>query len=374
MNTENALQLTRDLVGFNTVNPPGNEHPVMEQLAGILEAAGFETRLYALSETRSNLVAHLGGHADELPLVLTGHIDTVPLGDIHWQFDPFQGEIDGDRLYGRGTTDMKAGIAAMTLAALRAAKEPARRRGLTLVYTADEEVGCGGARQLISESLSDFRAGAIVLGEPTSNYPLIGHKGILWAQLETRGISAHASMPEQGDNAISRMARVITRIDEQGLAAPTDPILGSGTHNIGTLQAGSNPNLVPNQATMKIDIRTVPGRTNDETLKALAHLVGDDATITPLISLESIITDHKDEWVQRCFDKLEPILGKRPDPRGATYVTDASVMKPAFGNPPTLVLGPGAPEMAHKTDEYCSIENLRVSVDVYWEIVYDWCY
>ena len=69
-----------------------------------------------------------------------------------------------------------------------------------------------------------------------------------------------------------------------------------------------------------------------------------------------------------------PILGKRPDPRGATYVTDASVMKPAFGNPPTLVLGPGAPEMAHKTDEYCSIENLRVSVDVYWEIVHDWCY
>lgn len=373
MNNFNPLELTQHLVGFNTVNPPGDEHAVMEKIGAALEDAGFEVAIHPLSKTRSNLVAVLDGSGDSLPLVFTGHIDVVPLGDVDWSFDPFAGETDAGRVYGRGTTDMKGGIAGMMLAALRIAREPNRKKGLVLIFTADEEVGCGGAQLLVREPIGIQKAGAIVVGEPTSNYPLIGHKGILWAQIETHGVSAHASMPEQGDNALSKMAQIINRIDERGLNPPTHPILGTGTHNIGTLQAGSNPNLVPNHACMQIDIRTVPGQGNEGALAALKHLVGDEATVTPTVNLDSVMTDHENEWVQSCFDLLEPVLGKRPQPKGATYVTDASILKPALGDPPTIILGPGEPEMAHKTDEYCSIEKLEKSVDVYHDIAKQWC-
>ncbi|MEM7209177.1 MAG: M20 family metallopeptidase [Pseudomonadota bacterium] len=368
------LELTQHLVGFNTVNPPGDEHVVMEKIGAVLEDAGFTTQIFHISETRSNLVASLDGSADGLPIVFTGHIDVVPLGDVDWSFDPFRGETDSGRIYGRGTSDMKSGIATMMLAALRVAKEPKRKRGLVLIFTADEEVGCAGSQLLVKEPMGFDQAGAIVVGEPTGNYPLIGHKGIIWAQVETHGVSAHASMPEQGDNALSKMAKIIARIDEHGLGIPEHPILGGGTHNVGTLQSGSNPNLVPNHACMGIDIRTVAGQSNDDVLHALKHLVGNDADVTPTVNLESVMTDHEDEWVQSCFDITEPVLGKRPKPKGATYVTDASILKPALGNPPTIILGPGEPTMAHKTDEYCDIDKLDKSIDVYHEIAHRWCF
>ena len=118
---------------------------------------------------------------------------------------------------------MKGGIAGMMLAALRITRQPHRKKGLVLIFTADEEVGCGGAKHLVTQPFNVEKAGAIVVGEPTSNYPLIGHKGILWAQVETSGVSAHASMPEQGENAISKMAQIINRIDAHGLNPPTHP-------------------------------------------------------------------------------------------------------------------------------------------------------
>ena len=374
MKNLNALQLTQHLVGFNTVNPPGDEHAVMEKIGATLENAGFAVSIFPMSENRSNLVATLEGSGEGLPLVFTGHIDVVPLGDVDWSFDPFRGETDNGLVYGRGTSDMKGGIAGMMLAALRIAAEPKPKKGLVLIFTADEEIGCGGAIHLVKQPFNVEQAGAIVVGEPTANYPLIGHKGIIWAQVETRGISAHASMPEQGENAISKMAQIINKIDAEGLGSPTHPVLGKGTHNVGTIQAGSNPNLIPNRALMQVDIRTVPGQANDEALAALRHLVGSAATVKPTVNLEAVVTDHEDEWVQSCYEMLTPVLGERPEPRAASFMTDASLLKPALGNPPTIVLGPGEPEMAHKTDEYCSIEKLEVSVDVYLQIAKSWCF
>ena len=242
-----------------------------------------------------------------------------------------------------------------------------------LIFTADEEIGCGGARRMLEQPIELDKVGAIVVGEPTANYPLIGHKGIIWAQVETFGVSAHASMPEQGENAISKMARVINDLDRDGLNMPAHPILGKCTHNVGTIKAGSNANLIPNHATIEVDIRTVPGSTNDDALRALQHIVGDEAKVTPTINLESIISDHQDEWVQSCFSIMTPYLGERPEPKGATYATDGSVLKSMLGNPPTIILGPGEPSMAHKTDEFCSMQKLQTSVEIYSEIANSWC-
>src|SRR5687767_6760471 len=102
-----AVELTQELIGFNTINPPGTERPCAEHLAALLNAAGFEVELSAFGEDRAQLVARIGCIADRLPLAFTGHLDTVPLGDQPWSIDPFAGEIRDGKLYGRGSSDMK---------------------------------------------------------------------------------------------------------------------------------------------------------------------------------------------------------------------------------------------------------------------------
>src|SRR6185436_3365868 len=135
--------LTRELLAFNTVNPPGMERACAQHLGGILEAAGFKVAAHEFAPGRTSLVATIGGNA-RAPICFTGHIDVVPLGAAKWTRDPFAGETDGDRLYGRGSTDMKSGIAAFVIAALELARDMAKGPGLVLVITAGEEIGCEG--------------------------------------------------------------------------------------------------------------------------------------------------------------------------------------------------------------------------------------
>src|SRR5581483_1798173 len=193
--TPGALELTKQIVRMNTVNPPGDEEACARYLGAMLEAAGFGVAYHKMDDKRANLVARIGGRADKAPLCFTGHIDTVPLGAARWSKDPFSGETDAGRLYGRGTSDMKCGVAAFVVAAMNLGRRLERSPGLELVITAGEETGCQGAFDLVSKGAL-HRAGAVVVGEPTSNYPLVGHKGAFWLRARTRGVTAHGSMPE----------------------------------------------------------------------------------------------------------------------------------------------------------------------------------
>ena len=192
------LELTRELTRIRTVNPPGDERACAELLGGILERAGLQVDYYEYAERRTSLVARLDSPSNEAPLCFTGHIDTVPLGMAQWSCDPFAADTDGGKLFGRGTTDMKAGVAAFVCAAMELARSPRPRAGLVLVITAGEELGCEGAVHLAKQGSALGRAGAIVIGEPTGNYPCIGHKGALALNVVTRGVTAHASTPELG--------------------------------------------------------------------------------------------------------------------------------------------------------------------------------
>jgi succinyl-diaminopimelate desuccinylase len=200
--------LTRDLLAFNTINPPGWSAPARRT-----SASCSRTRASRSSRTNSRRDApassrRIGGDDAKPPICFTGHIDVVPLGAAQWTRDAFAGETDGDRMYGRGSTDMKGGIAAFVAAAVALAPKLARGPGLVLVITAGEEIGCEGAKFLADRKLLG-RAGAIVVAEPTANYPYVGHKGLAWFEIETRGVTAHGSMPEVGENAIVKMAQVI---------------------------------------------------------------------------------------------------------------------------------------------------------------------
>jgi succinyl-diaminopimelate desuccinylase len=371
-NTQDAVSLTQALVRMNTINPPGREEPCARHLGALLESAGFAVRYHSYGEGRVSVIATVGGNASKPPLCLTGHIDTVPLGAAPWRMDPFAGDTDAGNLYGRGTSDMKCGVAAFTIAALGMAKRLSGTAGLTLVITAGEETGCEGAFHLYRDGVLG-NAGAVVVAEPTSNYPFVGHKGALWLKARTNGVTAHGSMPEKGINAVYKAAHALNKLEAFRFPNPPHGLMGQATLNVGTFHGGLNINSVPDRAEIGIDIRTVPTVDHKELIRLLAQQLGPEVELEPLMDLEAVYTEPQDPWMQSVFDVMGPILGEKPVPRVATYFTDAAALNQAYNNPPTVILGPGEPQMAHQTDEYCVVERVRSAVAAYEEIIRRWC-
>ena len=366
-----AVALTRDLLRFDTINPPGQERACARHAGALLAQWGFRVDYHEYAEGRTSVVARAGGSETKPPLCLTGHIDTVALGSAAWTRDPFSGETDGDRLYGRGSSDMKAGVAAILLAARDAAKRLAGTPGVVIVLTAAEEGGCIGSEHLARTQLLG-RAGAMVVGEPTSNYPLVGHKGSLKFHATFRGVSAHGSMPELGVNAIYKAAKAVATLEGFDFGVRPHPVMGGPTMNVGTFEGGQGVNMVPDEASIGVDIRTVAGMDHGPLLDRLKRALGNDAELEVFSDMDAVWTEPSGEWVQHVFEICATHLGTRPEPRTATYNTDAGNLRKAWAGAPTVVLGPGEATLAHQTDEYVSMERIRQSVAIYEALIRDW--
>ena len=367
----NALELSRELIRYDTINPPGLERACVEYLAGVLEGAGFTVRTSEYAPDRTSLVARLGDSSGRA-LAFAGHVDTVPLGAMPWTRDPFAGEIDAGRLYGRGSSDMKCGVAAFVTAACRLADRLRDTPGLVLVIVAGEETGCAGSQHL-ADTGALGSAGALVVAEPTANQLCVGHKGVLWLEARASGVTAHGAMPEQGVNAIYKAARAVGKLEHFPFDTRPHAILGSPTLNIGTFSGGLNVNSVPDRATFSLDIRTTPGQSHAELVERLRAHAGDEVVVTPVMDVQPVWTDPADPWIRQLIEVAEPILGARPEARGVSYFTDAGPLTPGFGGVPTVILGPGEVEVMHKTDEYCRIDRLEQAVELYVAIARRWC-
>ena len=367
----NAVDLTRELVRIDSINPQTPERRCAERVGKLLEDAGYQVSFHEFAAGRTSLVARR--EASGPPICFAGHLDTVPLGAAPWSRDPFGGEVDTGRLFGRGSSDMKSGVAAMVEAALRLAKAPLRKAGITLVLVAGEETGCEGAAHLAKVPGALGLAGALVVGEPTENRPVIGHKGALWLKARTRGITAHGSMPQMGVNAVVKAARAVLDLSAFRFDVSPDPLLGSPTLNVGTLHGGLNVNSVPDEAVIGIDIRTVPAQKHAELRAKLAALLGPEVELTPIVDLEGIRTPEDDPFVRQVGEIAAAVTGERRPPGTAPYFTDASVLTPAFGGVPTVVLGPGEMALCHQTDEHCRVGRIEQAAEIYARIARDWC-
>jgi succinyl-diaminopimelate desuccinylase len=372
MGDHDAIALTRSLLAFDTVNPPGRERDCARHIGAMLEAWGFRVDYHEFAEARTSVIARAGGSDSKPPLCLTGHIDVVPLGSRVWTRDPFSGETDGDRLYGRGSSDMKAGIAAIVLAARSVADRLSGTPGVVLVLTAAEEGGCIGSQHLARTQLLG-KAGAMIVGEPTSNFPCLGHKGSLKFHARFRGVAAHGSMPELGVNAIYKAARAVARLEAFDFGVPQHPVMGKPTMNVGTFEGGNAVNSVPDAASVGVDVRTVAGMDHAALQARLQALLGEEAQLDPFSDMSAVWTAPDNEWAQRVFEICGRHLGAPPVPRAASYNTDAGNLLKVYAGVPTVVLGPGEPQLAHQTDEYCSMQRIRQSVAIYEEIIRDWC-
>lgn len=366
---KDVISLTRKLVSFNTVNPPGNEQDIAKYVGNLLADNGFTIDYHQLALNRLTLIAEKGLSGDRPPIVLTGHFDTVSLGEKSWSEDPFSGTIKDGKLYGRGTSDMKGGLAAMIFAAIQVFQESTPKGGVRLIFTAGEEPGCHGAKHLADTNYDMGQASAIIVGEPTSNVPAIGHKGALYLKVSASGKTAHSSMPELGVNAIYKAARAITKIENFNFQVEKDNLHGFSTINVGLINGGKNLNSVPDHAEFTIDIRSTAKVLHSELLDRLSQELGEDVTFETLVDLPSVSSSETSAFVQVVYAVCDI------DPENVTilkslpYMTDGAVLQQLYNGIPTIIVGPGQAEMAHQTDEFCYSAKIEEAVEIYKNII-----
>src|SRR5260221_3820310 len=373
MDAQDAVSLTRTLLRFDTINPPGRERDCARMAGAMLQDVGCKVDFHEFADSRTSCVARLGGNERKSPLCLTGPIDPVALGSRKWSKDPFSGETHGDKLYGRGASDWKAGVDTI-LNACRSFKNKLHgTAGIVVVLTAAEEGGCVGSQHLAKLPRLMGKAGAIVVGEPTSNFAYVGHKGSLKFQARYNGVSAHRSMPQLRQNGIYKVAKAESQHERFSFSSIKHPVMGKPTLNVGTIHGGDGINMVPDWAGFGVDIRTVPGQDHGKLISRLKKVLGKGAAMEMVSDLLPVWTEPDAEWVQRVFEICKPVLGKEPRPRSLTYMTDAANLLKVYKSAPTVVVGPGEAQMAHQTDEWGSVERIRESVSIYEEIIRDWC-
>jgi succinyl-diaminopimelate desuccinylase len=369
MTNPDEILLTKELLSFNTINPPGNEMEVAQFVGKLLLENGFEVSYHEYEENRLHLVAEKGVSGEAAPLVFSGHFDTVALGKKPWSEDPFSGVIKGDRIYGRGSSDMKGGLAAMTVAAIEATRTTTPMGGIRMIFTSGEELGCQGINQLVKSSAELGKARAVIVGEPTANHPAIAHKGALYLNASTKGKTAHSSMPELGDNAVYKAARAVVRIEKLQFHAENDLLLGLPTINVGKFRGGMNINSVPDHAEFTIDIRSTTMTSHQSLLERLKRELGDEVVLETLVDHKPVSNSESGPFIQMVYEVCG-IDGKSSSgPKSLPYLTDGSVLQAFYGGVPTIILGPGEPALAHQTDEYCSIKKIKQSVAIYKSII-----
>ena len=354
---ESATNLLRSMIRAASVNPPGGERDCAEVVYKKLASLGLEAEYIEREPGRTNVVTRLKGSRGTPVLLYNGHIDVVPPGN-GWRHDPFGGEIDGGRLYGRGAADMKSGVASMVAAVEAIVKSGARLRGdLILTAVADEETGSlRGTRYLIENGL---KADMAVVSEPTDLRIEIANKGILWAEIITRGRGSHASRPHLGVNAIDKMHAVIGALHGVKLEGWNElfdvppPVL-----SVTTIKGGTKINVIPDLCKIEVDRRLLPGETPEAALSQIKTAINSVKERDPQLETEINVLD---EWPPMQVSPEEPVVkslagvvekltGGKPKLYGKAAGTDASWLVRDAGIP-TVLYGPGDPRLSHTPDE-----------------------
>jgi acetylornithine deacetylase/succinyl-diaminopimelate desuccinylase-like protein len=285
-------------------------------------------------------------------VVFSGHLDTPPIGD-YWSFS--QSQLASGRMYGRGAADMKGTVVAM----LQAAQDlVARKVPVVLALTTDEETSMQGAIAL-SKTLPLRRAKAVVVGEPTGLRVAYAEKGVLDLAIETRGKAAHGAMPHLGENAISKMMRILRGLEGfKGRIA--HPELGSVTMNIGTFNGGTRLNVVPNKATAEVDIRFPPPYAPEQLYKEIEeHLrrIKTPFTLRRILSMPSVQIDPNAEHVRA----LKEVAAAE----SAVLVHASEAVYYSQVNPRVVIFGAGDEELSHQANEYVKVEAVARASEVF---------
>ncbi|MGH2760925.1 MAG: M20 family metallopeptidase, partial [Actinomycetota bacterium] len=367
---EEVVDFCRELVRAPSENPPGDERAVAETSQGLLGRLGLGAELVEPLPGRVSTVSSWGDGTKTL--LFNGHYDVVPAPDPQtWPYPPFAGEVADGKLYGRGSTDMKAGIAACLAAVSALQRAGVQPRGKLLMHlVADEEaLGTHGSKFLVANGYCEGVTEALV-GEPTDMHLVPAERGAVWLRIITKGRSAHGSTPHLGVNAISHMARVIDAVNGMRFRKLHE-MLGAPTVNIGTIHGGQKVNMVPDRCEIEIDRRTIPGETVEEVVGELEQAI--EALRTDMADLDvHIEVDDFAEASQTpegtslvgLLDEARGRFGIEGSEIGYSGATDARFLINQ-GRIPTIVFGPGNILLAHTTGEYVEVDQLVQATRAY---------
>lgn len=361
------VELTRSLVAVDTRNPPGNEAPIEAEVQAALDARTSRWLSVEPAPGRLSLVAEIehpeGPDSRRPTLIVNGHLDVVPVNADAWTHDPFDPQVVDGRLYGRGTADMKGGIAA-AICALDVLERAGRAPGCNLVFhlVADEERGGRwGTRVLLEEGL--IRGDACLVPEPTDLELCVAERGLWQARIHIAGKPGHGSRPREGVSAIEHAAQVVLALHAADFGGPEHPLLGRPTANVGTIQGGSAFNTVAETCVLGLDRRVLPGATAESTESEIAERI-ERAGIERLryrLELDTFGEASEmspgDPWVKQVGEAVARATGRTPGVIGMSFTTDARFVRNQAGIP-AVVCGPGAIEQAHGDDEYVEVERL----------------
>ena len=365
-----ATDLLLELVRADTV--AAGEGALARRCAGLLDDAGLSGSLVDFEPGREQYVGRAGSGP---PLTFTGHLDTVPATRSDWSVDPWAAEPDGDRVVGRGTSDMKSGVAALVVAVADHVRRTHDCRGVQVVLTSGEETGCDGALRLPASALAT--GGPLVVAEPTANRLVPAHKGAHWMRLTAHGRAAHGSAPELGDNAVVRLARAAVALHDFD-EWPHQEGFGPVTANVGLLRGGVQFNVVPDAAELLLDVRSVPTASGDTVRDLVRSLAGDGVEVADHVVLPPLDTPRDDDFVGLVSGVLGQVGLDGAPAAPARFFTDAAALVPLLTGQgatavPTVVLGPGEPDQCHVADEWCSLGRVDEAVRVYAELLDRWC-
>lgn len=366
-----VVSLLQHLVRIPSVNPdniPGTESTgeaeIANFLAGWLEGLGAEVRLEEIRPGRPNLIARFAP-MDGRPRILLGpHLDTVGVGGMI--VEPFGGHLKDGRIWGRGSSDTKGPMAAM-LWALRQTRALQKDSPVAIDFVAfmAEESGQWGSKDFAKNHGHEYTFALV--GEPTSMQVVHVTKGSLWSTLKATGKAAHSSQPERGENAIMKLARSLDTLDHHlgaKLATFTHPVLGRSTMNVGVIQGGARPNIVPDNATAQIDIRITPALAQaGGALKLLSETITDFG-----LPLE-IVNPHENPPMETSADHpvIQALLENGSSLAGAPWFSDAAHL--SHGGVPSICIGPGSIDQAHTVDEFISVDELEAGAAFFEQFI-----
>jgi acetylornithine deacetylase len=372
-----AVALAKALVRVDSRNPslvPGaaGEGAVARTLADVLDAWGFDVELQEVAQGRPNVIARTGG--DGRTLLLNGHLDVV--GTDAMVHAPFDADERDGRIYGRGSTDMKAGVAAMCAAAVRA-RDAGASTDVLITAVVDEEFESLGTSALVARGLA---ADAAIVTEPTRLAIAPAHKGFAWVEVIVQGKSAHGSRYDVGVDAILHAGLILGELDalERGhLGAITHPLLGRASLHVGTVHGGTAWSVYPDRCVLRVERRTVPGEPASAALHEVQDAVARVRSRRPEVVAEVVPIFSQapsdvavDAPVVRALRAALEAEGEGVRVEGLSAWTDAALLNAA--GIPAICFGPGDIALAHAAEEYVVIDEIERATRVLTRLIGTW--
>jgi succinyl-diaminopimelate desuccinylase len=380
------LTLLPALVRANSENPPGDTRTVMTVVEKFLRERGLDYRLHEPIASRINLVAELG--SGRPGLILCGHTDTVPAGDARgWSVPAHSGALAAGKVYGRGTADMKGGVAAMLLAYVCLRQVESALARTTLLLVCDEETG-GRHGAAWATQTRVVSGDAVLVGEPTNtkrsgHLVVAGERGALWTRLRFQGVASHGSLPMLGRNAVSRAVQVLSRLRHPilwraSVPHPAKPLIREAkrwlvaehkrdaatvgkamdhyTVNVGPFVGGVKTNMVPESATVELDFRVPLGGHRDR-LAAFLSEFAPDATVEVTNDVGPSFTPPGHPFPSLVRRVVRDVLAEPGPAVCAPYTTDAHFFRTGLSSP-AVALGPGLVDRIHGYDEWVDLNDV----------------